>query len=156
MTASSVEALEVPAMIVGIGMDVVEIRRIRDLAQRHAAFLTRTFATSELHHCQQKANPFPHLAARFAAKEAVFKALGTGCSVGLKWTDVAVENNAVGKPAIRLSGTAKRLADQLGVHKIHLSLTHTRSYGAAQVVLERLPAHPAQRFDHAQLGLEQG
>jgi holo-[acyl-carrier protein] synthase len=153
-------------MIVGIGMDVVEIRRIRDLAQRHAAFLTRTFAPGELHHCQEKANPFPHLAARFAAKEAVFKALGTGWSAGLEWTDVAVENNAAGKPAIRLSGAARRLAEQLGAHKIHLSLTHTGSYAGAQVVLERLPGHLAQsdetetastthvhRLPHRQAGL---
>jgi holo-[acyl-carrier protein] synthase len=133
-------------MIVGIGMDVVEIRRIRDLAQRHATFLTRTFAPGELHHCQEKANPFPHLAARFAAKEAVFKALGTGWSVGLQWTDVAVENNAAGKPAIRLSGTARRLAEQLGADRIHLSLTHTGPYAGAQVVLERLPVDLAQ-FD---------
>jgi holo-[acyl-carrier protein] synthase len=128
-------------MIVGIGMDVVEIRRIRDLAQRHVAFLTRTFAPCELHHCQEKANPFPHLAARFAAKEAVFKALGTGWSDGLKWTDVAVQNNAAGKPAIRLSGVAARLAHKLGADKIHLSLTHTGSYAGAQVILERLTAH---------------
>jgi holo-[acyl-carrier protein] synthase len=128
-------------MIVGIGMDVVEIRRIRRLAARHASFLTRTFAPCELHHCQEKANPFPHLAARFAAKEAVFKAFGTGWSGGLQWTDVAVENNVAGKPAIRLSGAARRLAEQLGAHKIHLSLTHTGSYAGAQVVLERLPAN---------------
>jgi holo-[acyl-carrier protein] synthase len=131
-------------MIVGIGMDVVEIRRIRDLAQRHATFLTRTFAPGELHHCQDKANPFPHLAARFAAKEAVFKALGTGWSVGLKWTDVAVENNAAGKPTVRLSGAASRLAEQLGADKIHLSLTHTGPYAGAQVVLEQLPVDLAQ------------
>jgi holo-[acyl-carrier protein] synthase len=131
-------------MIVGIGMDVVEIWRIRDLAQRHAAFLTQTFAPTELHHCQNKANPFPHLAARFAAKEAVFKALGTGWSNGLKWTDVAVENNAAGKPAIRLSGAARRLAERLGAHKIHLSLTHTGPYAGAQVVLEQLSLHQAQ------------
>jgi holo-[acyl-carrier protein] synthase len=131
-------------MIVGIGMDVVEICRIRDLAQRHAAFLTQTFAPAELHHCQDKANPFPHLAARFAAKEAVFKALGTGWSNGLKWTDVVVENNAAGKPAIRLSGAARRLAERLGAHKIHLSLTHTGAYAGAQVVLERLPIGLAQ------------
>jgi holo-[acyl-carrier protein] synthase len=126
-------------MIVGIGIDVVEIRRIRDLAQRHAAFLTRTFAPCELHHCQDRANPFPHLAARFAAKEAVFKALGTGWSLGLEWTDVAVENNAAGKPTIRLSGVARRLAEQLGTHKIHLSLTHTGPYASAQVILEGCP-----------------
>jgi holo-[acyl-carrier protein] synthase len=166
MSASSEQAIEAPAMIVGIGMDVVEIRRIRDLAQRHATFLTRTFAPGELHHCQEKVNPFPHLAARFAAKEAVFKAFGTGWSVGLKWTDVAVENNAAGKPAIRLSGAARRLAEQLGAHKIHLSLTHTGSYAGAQVVLERLAVHPAQcdetetdstthvrRLPHRQTGL---
>jgi holo-[acyl-carrier protein] synthase len=133
-------------MIVGIGMDVVEIGRIRDLAERHVDFLTHTFAASELHHCQGKANPFSHLAARFAAKEAVFKAFGTGWSVGLKWTDVAVENDSSGRPDIRLSGAAKRLADHLGAHKIHLSLTHTESYAAAQVILERLPVHQVQ-FD---------
>jgi holo-[acyl-carrier protein] synthase len=131
-------------MIVGIGMDVVEIGRIRDLAQHHAAFLTRTFSPCELDHCQQKVNPFPHLAARFAAKEAVFKALGTGWSGGLKWTDVAVENNAAGKPAIRLRGVARRLAEHQGAHKIHLSLTHTGAYAGAQVVLENLPAHLSQ------------
>jgi len=136
-------------MIVGIGIDVVEIRRIRQLARRHATFLSRTFAPVELHHCQAKANPFPHLAARFAAKEAVFKALGTGWSVGLQWTDITVENNAAGKPAIRLSGAAKRLAEHLGAHKIHLSLTHTGPYASAQVVLERLPA-PATYFDAAE------
>jgi holo-[acyl-carrier protein] synthase len=154
-------------MIVGIGMDVVEIDRIRDLAERYAGFLTRTFAPGELCHCEGKVNPFPHLAARFAAKEAVFKALGTGWSGGLKWTDVAVENNGAGKPAIRLSGVAMRLAHKLGADKIHLSLTHTGSYAGAQVVLERLPASLAQsgstrttstrhvrHLSHRQTGLE--
>ncbi len=123
-------------MIVGIGIDVVEIERIRQLAERHQSFLKRTFALCELDHCQGKKNPFPHLAARFAAKEAVFKALGTGWSLGLAWTDVAVENSLAGKPAVRLSGAARRLADKIGAKKIHLSLTHTGAYAGAQVVME--------------------
>ena len=123
-------------MIVGIGNDLVEIDRIRELAERHPSFLKRIFATDELQHCQGKEKPYPHLAARFAAKEAVFKALGTGWSLGLRWTDVVVENNLAGKPAVRLSNGAKRLADKLGVRKIHLSLTHTGTYASAQVVME--------------------
>ena len=123
-------------MIIGIGIDVVEIDRIQQLVERHRSSLKRIFASCELKYCQGKEKPFPHLQARFAAKEAVFKAFGTGRSLGLPWTDVAVENNLAGKSAVRLSNGAKRLAGKLGVRKIHLSLTHKRNYASAQVVME--------------------
>jgi len=99
--------------------------------------LSETHLCAMLKYCQGKEKPFPHLAARFAAKEAVFKALGTGWSLGLRWIDVAVENNLAGQPVVRLTGSARRLAEKLGVQKIHLSLTHTRTYAGAQVIMER-------------------
>ncbi len=123
-------------MIVGIGTDIVEIDRIQELAEQHEAFLARTFAPREIEHCRGKKNPYPHFAARFAAKEAVFKAFGTGWSGDLRWTDVVVENNSAGRPSISLSGSAERYAEKLGVDTIHISLTHTLSYAGAQVVME--------------------
>ncbi len=123
-------------MIVGIGIDLVEIERIRKLAERYDSFLGRVFAPAELEHCQAKQDPYPHLAARVAAKEAVFKALGTGWSHGVTWTDIVVENNSAGSPTVRLSGAAERKARELGVQKTHLSLTHGPVYACAQVVME--------------------
>ncbi len=123
-------------MIVGIGIDLVEIERIRKLAERYDSFLGRVFAPAELEHCQAKQDPYPHLAARIAAKEAVFKALGTGWSGGVTWSDVVVENDSAGGPTVRLSGTAEQVARDLGVQKTHLSLTHGKAYACAQVVME--------------------
>jgi holo-[acyl-carrier protein] synthase len=124
-------------MIVGVGIDVIEIEKVREAAERNHRFLERTFAVSELRHSQEKHDPYPHLAARFAAKEAVMKALGTGWNHGVTWTDIAVHSNPGGQPAVHLSGAARRFAQQLGVGSIHISLTHSRDYAAAQVVLEQ-------------------
>ena len=88
-------------MIVGIGVDVVEIDRIRKIAERRKGFLSKIFVPEEIEYCQSRRNPYPHFAARFAAKEAVFKALGTGWSRGLKWSEIYVGSDAARKPFIR-------------------------------------------------------
>ena len=123
-------------MIIGIGTDVIEIQRIREIAERHRGFLARTFGPCELEYSQGKADPFPHLAARFAAKEAVMKALGTGWSLGIQWTDITVTNHRTGQPVIRLTGAARQLANRLKVERVHVSLAHTDSSASAQVVRE--------------------
>lgn len=123
-------------MVLGIGMDVVDVNRIRGVVESHDGFVTRVFTAGERGHCSQRTDPYPHLAARFAAKEAVFKAFGTGWSGGLRWTDVSVENGPGGRPSIRLEGRAKRIASEMGVTRVHVSITHTDTYAGAQIVLE--------------------
>jgi holo-[acyl-carrier protein] synthase len=120
--------------VIGIGIDLEEIARVERVFAIPRA-LTRVFTPHEIAYCQLKRHRFQHLAARFAAKEAVFKALGTGLSGGLHWTDAEVRNEPSGKPYLILSGPAKALADRLGVHTILISLSHSRQYAIAQVTL---------------------
>ena len=120
--------------VIGIGIDLEEIDRVARVFSTPQA-LARVFTPVEIAYCQPKRNCFQHLAARFAAKEAVFKALGTGLSGGLRWVDAEVHNESSGKPVVTLSGAATDLAEQLGVHTILISLSHSRQYAIAQVVL---------------------
>ena len=118
--------------VIGIGIDIEEVARVFATPRG----LTRVFTPQEIAYCQPKRRCFEHLAARFAAKEALFKALGTGLSGKLRWTDVEVRNEPSGKPSITLCGAARELADEMGVHAIFVSLSHTRQYAIAQVVLQ--------------------
>ena len=120
--------------VVGIGIDIEEIERVARVFSTPRA-LARVFTPHEIAYCQPKRNRFQHLAVRFAAKEALFKALGTGLSGGLHWTDAEVLNEPSGKPYLTLSGAAKDLADQLGIQTILVSLSHSRQYAVAQVLL---------------------
>jgi holo-[acyl-carrier protein] synthase len=124
------------SFIVGIGIDLVEVDRLREFAIRHRNRLQSVFTPTELAYCNSKKDTFAQLAARFAAKEAVFKALGTGWSLGLQWTDISVENCGLGSPSILLSGRANNFAERLKVSDIHLSLSHCRQYAVAHVVIE--------------------
>jgi holo-[acyl-carrier protein] synthase len=124
-------------MIVGTGLDLVEISRVAALLRRHGSRgLERLFTWNEIRYCRAQARPELHYAARFAAKEAVLKVLGTGWSHGIGWLDVEVTRTE-GKPGVALSGEAARIAKKLKVRRIHLSLTHTDSWAAAQAVGER-------------------
>lgn len=123
-------------MIVGIGIDLVEVARIAELAQRHGRRLERLFTAQEVAYCQGRGRPAEAFAARFAAKEAFFKALGTGWGAGGDWTEVEVLRSEAGAPALRLSGRAAAAAAERGVARVHLSLTHTDETAAAMVVLE--------------------
>jgi holo-[acyl-carrier protein] synthase len=120
--------------VIGIGIDLEEIARVERVFSAPRA-LARVFTPHEIAYCQPKRHRFEHLAVRFAAKEAVFKALGTGLSEGLHWTHAEVRNEPSGKPYLVLSGAAKDLADRLGVHTILISLSHSRQYAIAQVIL---------------------
>lgn len=127
-------------MILGIGLDIVEVQRVKAAIKKWGdKFEKRLFTNGELARCSPKSQParFQQLAARFAAKEALFKALGTGLREGMFWADVEIINDPLGKPEIQLNGQTKKLAGLLGVNQILASLTHTDNYAAAQVVLIR-------------------
>jgi holo-[acyl-carrier protein] synthase len=124
-------------MIIGIGMDVVEVQRIRELLRRHPdRGLRRLFTSAEVECCRASASPEQSYAARFAAKEALFKALGTGWSGGACWNEVEVRRERASAPQLILHGTTRALAESLGVHRTHVSLSHTSEIAAAYVVLE--------------------
>jgi len=122
--------------IIGIGFDMAEVSRIESVLSRWGdRFEKRVFTEHEIAYCRCKKNCFQGLACRFAAKEAVFKALGTGWQNGVGWKDIEVTNDHLGKPYITLSGQTEQLSRQLGVRSIFVSMTNTKDYGAAQVIL---------------------
>lgn len=122
-------------MIIGIGTDIIEINRIKEALQTNIKLSERLFTSDELDYCQRKSNSFESFAARFAAKEALTKALGTGFR-DYSWVDIEVIRDELGKPGILLRGTALAKAEELGVKNIHLSLSHGKDYATAMVVLE--------------------
>ncbi len=125
-------------MIVGIGVDIVTIERIARIRERHGErFSEKIFTPEETSYCLSRKNSNEHFAARFAAKEAVMKALGTGWSRGVGFRTIEVIREEDGPPQIMLHGGAKEHASHLGVSRIHISLSHTRGMAIAQAVLER-------------------
>jgi holo-[acyl-carrier protein] synthase len=126
-------------MIVGSGIDICEVDRIQTAIQSSYGrrFLERVFTPLEIAYAESKANKFERYAARFAAKEAGMKALGTGWRGGLSWRDLEVANLPSGRPTLRLSGKAAEIAERLGVGQISLSLTHTAAQAVAIVLLEK-------------------
>lgn len=122
-------------MIIGIGMDIIEIRRI-ETALRRRSFCQRVFTPGEQQYCDSRGTQRPaSYAARFAGKEAVLKALGVGLSGGT-WQDIEILPDGKGQPCLQLSGYFAVLAQRLGVGSIYISLTHAREYAGAQVILE--------------------
>ncbi len=121
--------------IYGIGIDVVDTPRIeKSIEQFGAGFLDRIFTPRERDYCDRMRRPGPHYAARFAAKEAVAKALGTGFGETLGWTDVEVVRDPLGKPDIILSGAGKKFAEDRGISSILISLSHSEQHAAANAV----------------------
>jgi holo-[acyl-carrier protein] synthase len=124
-------------VIVGTGVDLAEVPRIRASIERFGArFVDRIFTPAEIAYVERKANRYERYAARFAAKEAGMKAIGTGWKRGVTWQDFEVANLPSGKPTLRLHGVAAAIAAHLGVRNISLSLTHTAELGMAHVILE--------------------
>ncbi len=124
-------------MIAGIGTDLVEVQRIRESIERFGdRFLQRIYTGTERTYCSSKANFAERYAARFAAKEAGMKAIGTGWSRGVSWQDFEVSNLRSGKPTLKLSGVAAEVAAGMNVKQISLSMTHTATEGFAIVILE--------------------
>ncbi len=122
-------------MIIGIGIDLVKIGRLDKAGKNHPSFLDRVFTDREKAYCSRQKFPAQHYAARFAAKEAVLKAFGTGMGPGMKWTDIEVLHGEGGGPIVNISGRVKDLADLKGVKQIMLSYSHDEGYAVAQAVL---------------------
>lgn len=124
-------------MIVGTGVDLAEVPRIREAITRYGRrFIERIYTPAEIAYVEGKANRFERYAGRFAAKEAGMKAIGTGWKRGVRWQDFEVRNLSSGRPALELHGEAARVAESLGVKFISLSITHTAEFGMAHVILE--------------------
>jgi holo-[acyl-carrier protein] synthase len=126
-----------PAMhILGHGIDLVDVARIGEMIDRHGdRFLQRCFTDVERAYCEASTKRrHEHLAARFAAKEAVLKALGTGWRDGIAWTDIEVVREPSGRPTVKLTGEAANIASRLGVQHWHVSLTHTETQAMASAI----------------------
>lgn len=124
-------------MIVGTGVDLCEVDRLRAAMERHGErFKQRVFTDREIAYSERKANRYERYAARFAAKEAGMKALGTGWRGGIAWRDFEVTNLPSGRPTLAFHGKAGEIAKKLGVRNVALSLTHTRDQAMAMVILE--------------------
>jgi holo-[acyl-carrier protein] synthase len=124
-------------MIVGTGIDIAEVPRIRHSIERFGnRFLERIFTAGEMRYCDSKANRIERYAARFAAKEAAMKALGTGWNHGVRWRDCEVVRMPGGRPTMHFHGVAGEFAAKLGVKNAALSLSHTEDQAIAQVILE--------------------
>ena len=124
-------------MIIGTGIDLVEIERFRRIIERLGErFITRVFTPGEQKFCNERHDSIPHFAARFAAKEALFKALGTGWAKGVTWLDAEVRREGQDAPVLVLHGEAQKLSIAKQVNTIHLSLSHTEQWAVAMVILE--------------------
>jgi holo-[acyl-carrier protein] synthase len=124
-------------MIVGTGVDIAETSRLEEGLERHGErFTKRLFTPAEVAYCERFKNRGERYAARFAAKEAAFKALGTGWGAGVRWLDVEVTHQPSGKPELVLTGRAQEVARGLGVTRMAISISHSDRYVVAQVIFE--------------------
>jgi holo-[acyl-carrier protein] synthase len=118
--------------VVGIGTDIIECLRIAQMIERHGElFLTRVYTPHEIEYCSARKAATQHYAGRFAAKEAVLKALGTGWTRGIQWRDIEVRNELGGKPSIALAGAARELCEKLEISQMLISISHCRTHATA-------------------------
>ena len=124
-------------MLIAIGIDIIEIARIEEVYSRQGErFRKRVFTEGEIDYCERRASRMSSYAARFAAKEAAMKALGTGWSDGVRWRDIEVVRGETGAPALHLHGRALERLGEIGARRAHLSLTHSEQIAMAEVILE--------------------
>ncbi len=125
-------------MIFGIGIDLIEVDRLRRSVEKFGdKFLNRIFTDNEIKYCQTKSNSYQHYAVRFAAKEALLKAIGTGLRAGITWHQIEIINDTQGKPSIITYGECHKILQKLDIKNIELSLSHTKHHGVAVVILEQ-------------------
>ncbi|AGB40296.1 holo-(acyl-carrier-protein) synthase [Halobacteroides halobius DSM 5150] len=117
----------------GLGIDIIEIERIKKAIKKRANFKKRFFTEIEIEYCEEYKIPWSHYAGRFAAKEAVVKALGTGFRE-FKWQDIEIINDNLGKPEVNLYNQAQKIAHKKGIEEIMLSISHSRDYAVAQAI----------------------
>jgi len=125
-------------VIAGIGIDIVEVYRIREALERTPRFIDRVFTDREIEYCRSKGvKQFESFAGRYAAKEAMFKALGTGWRGELAWKDIEILSDELGAPVLEYSGEVAMHLTALGCKDIHLSISHTENYAVAQIIIEK-------------------
>ena len=123
--------------IVGTGIDIVECLRIAQMIERHGElFITRVYTDSEIEYCTTRKAATQHYAGRWAAKEAVLKALGTGWRRGIGWRDIEIRNDKNGAPTVKLRGGARDVMEAAGIQAMHVTISHCRSFAVAYVVAE--------------------
>lgn len=118
-----------------VGIDIIEIKRIERLFSANEGFLKKIYTENEVAYCNGRKNKYQHFAARFAAKEAMFKALGTGWAGTMKWNDIELLNDELGRPYLNLYGSVKKTADEKRIGAIAVSVSHCQDYAIAQVLL---------------------
>jgi holo-[acyl-carrier protein] synthase len=124
-------------MILGIGTDMIEVDRIASKIGKEKGFREMVFSPSEIQYCEALPHKFEHYAARFSAKEAFFKALGTGWKNGTAFHEIQVTNDQEGKPTISLLGLTAQTLSKAGIEKIHVSMSHLKSIASAVVIIEK-------------------
>jgi holo-[acyl-carrier protein] synthase len=124
-------------MVAGVGIDMIEIDRVAVKMEKGNGFRELVFSEKEIAYCEPKADKYQHYAARFAAKEAFFKALGTGWLNGTAFNEVEISNNADGKPELTLIGKTGELLKEHGTMKVSVSLTHLKAVASAIVIIEK-------------------
>jgi holo-[acyl-carrier protein] synthase len=122
-------------MIKGIGVDIIDVARIKKMVEKGRGFVEKVFTETEIRYCSDKYRQEVHYAGRFAAKEAFLKAMGTGLRGAMAWTDISVENNELGKPGITLAGKTLENFKKNKFQTIHLSISHTGEYAVAFVII---------------------
>lgn len=125
-------------MIYGIGTDIIEVERIRKALELDHGFREKIFSDEEIRYCESMKNKFQHYAARFSAKEAFMKALGTGWRDGIRFIEIEVVHDTLGKPLLNLTGKAKEMAEKAGLGDVHLTLSHVKDSASAVVVAEKI------------------
>jgi holo-[acyl-carrier protein] synthase len=124
-------------MIAGVGIDIIEVERVATKIDRESGFRELVFSKKEIDYCETKTNKFEHYAARFAAKEAFFKAIGTGWMEGTSYNEVEITNDDAGKPELTLLDATQKALISLGIIKISVSLSHVKSMASAVVIIEK-------------------
>ncbi len=127
--------------VLGIGTDITEVLRIAQMIDRHGEmFVGRVYTTAEIDYCRRRRMATQHFAGRWAAKEAVLKALGTGWRNGISWRDIEVLNGAGGRPTVSLQGGTREIAERMGIHSVLVSISHCRSHATAfATALDEVP-----------------
>lgn len=127
--------------VIGIGTDITECLRIAQMIEKHGElFVGRVFTPAEIEYCRARRMATQHFAGRWAAKEAVLKAIGTGWRRGISWRDIEVRNTPAGRPMARLQGGTREAAEKLGVRRVLVSISHCRSHATAYAVaLDEIP-----------------
>lgn len=124
--------------VTGIGIDMIEVERVTEKISKENGFRELVFSEAEIKYCETKTHKFEHYAARFAAKEALFKALGTGWKNGTAFNEIEITPDDNGKPEINLLGETKKTINSSGAFKMSVSLTHLKATAAAVVIIETL------------------